>query len=255
MAISGLLSYRALFNWATPSMFLGTLLAAPVTQMIFFTMLGQELGIADSKFYVVGNAVFVASVAGLFGGTMSVANERRYKTLSLTILSPRPKWLLFGARAIPYIANGCLTSLFTLTIGVVIFRLDFAFSDVVLVVLNVCAASTSAAFFGLMLGAIGLRFRDVFMISNIAQISLLFFSGAQVPASLMPQWAAAVGNYLPLTHAIDSARRAAVGAELGVVLSGTLVEILLACSFALVASILLKVFEVEARKSASLDLD
>ena len=57
VVIGGALSYRALFNWTTPAMFIGTLLVGPLLQLLFFAFLGRELGVADDRFYLLGNAV------------------------------------------------------------------------------------------------------------------------------------------------------------------------------------------------------
>src|SRR5690349_1026073 len=93
--IGGALSYRALFNWTTPPMFIGTLLVGPLLQLLFFVFLGRQLGVADDRFYLLGNAVISSSTACVYGGTMAVANERRYGTLGAVLLSPRhraPLW-------------------------------------------------------------------------------------------------------------------------------------------------------------------
>ena len=47
--VGGLYAYRALFNWAGPAMFIGTLLVGPVFQLLFFAYLGRELGIAERR--------------------------------------------------------------------------------------------------------------------------------------------------------------------------------------------------------------
>src|SRR5439155_352905 len=108
VGIGGVLAYRALFNWTTPGMFVGTLLVGPLFQLLFFAYLGRQLQVADDRFYIVGNAVLAASLACVFGGTMAVANERRYGTLGHVLLSPRSRTAIFLGRALPYAGNGLL---------------------------------------------------------------------------------------------------------------------------------------------------
>ncbi len=106
VVVGGSLSYRALSNWATPPMFVGTLLVGPLLQVFFFVCLGREPGVADDRFHLVGNAVPAASASCVYGGTMAVANERRYGTLGAVLLSPRHRIPLWAGRALPYVLNG-----------------------------------------------------------------------------------------------------------------------------------------------------
>ncbi|WP_405937518.1 hypothetical protein OG338_13165 [Streptomyces sp. NBC_00726] len=115
VVIGGALSYRALFNWTTPPMFIGTLLVGPLLQLLFFVYLGRQLGVADDRFYLLGNAVISSSTACVYGGTMAVANERRYGTLGAVLLSPRHRAPLWFGRALPYVLNGLVISVFTLS--------------------------------------------------------------------------------------------------------------------------------------------
>ena len=46
--VGGAISYRALFNWIQPGMYVATMLGAPLFQILFFTYLGRY-DIADSS--------------------------------------------------------------------------------------------------------------------------------------------------------------------------------------------------------------
>ena len=74
--VGGLISYRGLFNWIRPSMYIPTMLGSPLFQLIFFTKLGQYAHAESPDFYIVGNAVQVAAMASIYGMTMAIANER-----------------------------------------------------------------------------------------------------------------------------------------------------------------------------------
>jgi ABC-2 type transport system permease protein len=39
--VGGLISFRALFNWIKPSLYIPTMLGSPLFQIIFFTYLGR----------------------------------------------------------------------------------------------------------------------------------------------------------------------------------------------------------------------
>ncbi|MCX5312304.1 ABC transporter permease [Streptomyces sp. NBC_00154] len=216
VVIGGALSYRALFNWTTPSMFIGTLLVGPLLQLLFFVFLGRQLGVADADdhFYLLGNAVVAASTACVYGGTMAIANERRYGTLGAVLLSPRHRAPLWFGRALPCVVNGFLISVFTLTAACLLLGLRVPVGSLPGLGAVLVAAAAGCSAFGLALGALGLRFRDVFLLSNVASSVLLLLTGANVPRETLPGWMRAFGDVLPLTHAAEAARQLSAGGGL-----------------------------------------
>ena len=253
LTVGGVIAYRALFNWTTPSMFVGTLLVGPLFQLLFFAYLGRQLGVADDGFYIVGNAVLAASLACVFGGTMAVSNERRFGTLGHVLLSPRPRTLVFLGRAVPYAGNGLLIAAFTLTVGSLLLGLHVPLSALPGLALTLAVGSLSCAFFGLTLGALGLRFRDVWLISNVSVALLLLLTGVNVPADHLPAWMRVVGAGVPITHSAEAARRLVAGDGLGAALPAVGKEVLVGAAYAGLASLLLALFEAESRRRASLD--
>jgi ABC-2 type transport system permease protein len=254
IGVGGVIAYRALFNWATPPMFVGTLLAQPITQLLFFVYLGRQLEVADDRFFTVGNAVLVASIVGVYGGTMSVGNERRYATLSSVLLSPRNRAAIFVGRALPYAGNGLLVAAFTLAVGSVLVGVRLPVEVLPGLALALLAGSVSCAFFGLTLGSIGLRLRDVWMVSNSAHILLLLVTGVNVPRDGLPEWLQAVGSVVPVTHAAEAARQIAAGKGLVGALPQLGMEVAVGTGYALLAMLLLTVFETEGRRSGTLDI-
>jgi ABC-2 type transport system permease protein len=252
LGVGGVIAYRALFNWTTPGMFVGTLLIGPLFQLLFFAYLGRQLQVADDRFYIVGNAMLASSLACVFGGTMAVANERRYGTLGHVLLSPRSRTAVFLGRVVPYAGNGLLIAAFTLTGGALLLGLRIPPSALPGLVLALAIGSLSCGFFGLTLGALGLRFRDVWVVSNVSVALLLLLTGVNVPADRLPGWMAAIGQGLPITHAAEAARRLAAGqSDIAVPL---LTEVLVGLIWAASAALLLKLFEFESRRTASLDV-
>jgi ABC-2 type transport system permease protein len=253
IGLGGAIAYRALFNWTTPAMFVGTLLAGPLFQLLFFAYLGRQLGVADDRFYIVGNAVLAASLACVFGGTMAVANERRYGTLGHVLLSPRSRTVLFLGRALPYAANGLLVAAVTLAGGALLLRLRVPLAALPGLALALAAGSLACAFFGLLLGALGLRFKDVWLVSNVAVAVLLLLTGVNVPAQTLPAGLRAIGSLLPITHAAEAARVLAAGDGLAAAMPSIGRELAVAGAYAVAAATLLRLFEVESRRRATLD--
>ncbi|MDI6098299.1 ABC transporter permease [Actinoplanes sp. NEAU-A12] len=253
VTVGGMIAYRALFNWTRPALFVGTLLIGPVFQLLFFAYLGRQLRVGDDQFFLVGNAVFTASMACVFGGTMAVANERRFGTLGHVLLSPRSRTAVFWGRVLPYAGNGLLIAVFTLTVASLMLGLRIPLTALPGLALAMAAGSLACGFFGLTLGALGLRFRDVFVVSNVAMALLLLLTGVNVPAGSLPPWMAAVGEVLPITHAAEAARLLAAGRGLDAAAPALGQELLVGAGYAVLAAVLLRVFEAESRRRASLD--
>jgi ABC-2 type transport system permease protein len=252
--VGGLISYRALFNWRHPSVYIPTMLGKPVFQILFFTLLGRYSAVADDRYFVVGNAVQASAFAGVFGMVMLVANEREFGTLSAVLATPANRLAIFGGRALPMIANGMLVSAFGF--GAAALTLDFRMpADAMPAMALVVSLSTaSAAMFGLALGAVAMRVRDVWVGSNLAYYMLLLLCGGSLPASALPGWLAGIGQALPLTHGIRAARELAVGAGLADVAGLIVTEVLIGLGYAVVGHGLLRLFEAESRRRATLDL-
>jgi ABC-2 type transport system permease protein len=253
ITVGGTIAYRALFNWTSPGMFIGTLLIGPLFQLLFFAYLGRQLQVADDRFYIVGNAVLTASLACVFGGTMAVANERRYGTLGHVLLSPRSRTVIFWGRVLPYAGNGLLIAVFTLGAGALLLGLRIPLGALPGLFLAMAAGSLACGFFGLTLGALGLRFRDVWVISNVAVALLVLVTGVNVPRAGLPHWMVVVGQGLPITHAAEAARQLAAGNGLAAAAPALGRELLVGAGYAVLAAALLKFFEAESRRRASLD--
>jgi ABC-type multidrug transport system permease subunit len=253
MGVGGVIAYRALFNWTTPGMFIGTLLIGPLFQLLFFAYLGRQLQVADDRFYIVGNAVLAASLACVFGGTMAVSNERRFGTLGHVLLSPRSRTAVFLGRVLPYAGNGLLIAAFTLTGGALLLGLRIPLTALPGLAVALAIGSLSCGFFGLTLGALGLRFRDVWVVSNVSVALLLLLTGVNVPSDRLPGWMATIGDFLPITHAAGAARLLAAGGGLGAAAPALGLEVAVGAGYAVLAAALLKIFELESRRHASLE--
>jgi ABC-2 type transport system permease protein len=251
--IGGLIAYRGLFNWISPAYYIPTMLLGPIFQILFFAYLGRYSHSGSDAFFAVGNSVQVAAMAGVFGMALTIGGERWTQTLSPVLASPANRLALFLGRALPQIANGLLVS----AVGFVAARLllDFhpAPESLPALALVVVVTTVSCTGFGLAVGALGLRLRDVFLVANPAYFLMLLFCGVNVRLSELPDWMAAIGRCLPLTHGIEAARLIAAGAELRSVDGLVFTEALVGAAWALTAYVLLRVFEEEGRRRATLD--
>jgi ABC-2 type transport system permease protein len=251
--LGGLFSYRALFNWISPLLYVTTMLGSPLFQILFFAYLGRYAQVNDDEFYVVGNAVQVSSMAGIYGMTMTIANERQFGTLSPLLATPANRVALFLGRALPVIFNGLVVSAFGFLVGYTFLDFDVARGDVGALVLVVVVTVASCTALGMLLGSVGLRARDVFFLSNLVYFLMLLVCGVNIPVDELPGWLEAISRGIPLTHGIEAAREVAAGASLGDVSDLVLTELAIGAVYVTLAFGLFRFFEFEGRRRASLE--
>ncbi len=249
----GLTSYRALFNWLRPAYYFPTMLAGPMFQLLFFAYLGRFAGAESDAFYVVGNAVQISAMAGVFGMAITIGGERWTQTLGPLLATPASRIAIFLGRALPNLAQGLIVSAFGFVMGRLLLDFDPPLSSVPSLAAIVVVTTTSCTAFGLVVGALGLRLRDSFMVANPAYFLMLLLCGVNVDVNVLPGWLEAVSRSLPLTHGIEAAREVAGGATLSSVRGLVATEAGIAVVYATAAYFLLRFFEEESRRRATLD--
>jgi len=251
--VGGVLSYRALFNWIRPSIYIPTMLGAPLFQIIFFTYLGRYSTSRGDAFFVVGNAVQVASMSSVYGMSMAVANERWSGTLGPLLASPANRAAVFLGRGVPVLANGIVVSAFGFAVGVLLLDFHPPWSAVPALAAIVLVTTLACTSFGMLLGSIGLRAKDFMFGANMAYFLMLLFCGVNIPLATLPGWMEAIGRSLPLTHGIMAARQVAAGTSLADVSGLVWTEAAIGAAYAAAAYVLFRVLERESRRSAVLD--
>jgi ABC-2 type transport system permease protein len=252
--LGGLISYRALFSWMTPSIFFLILVVQPVFQILLFAYIGRAARLRSDEFYVVGNAMQYAAVPCLFAMTQTIAGERYQQTLSYILISPAGRLPLFLGRALPVIVNGFFTAAFSLLVGGLILGVTFPTSVFAPLAVVVLVAALSCTGLGLINAGLGLRIRETSVLSNLLVGILLIFCGANVPVGSLPAWMGDVSSWLPLTHAIEAARYVADGRSLSSV-DGLLVrELGVGLIYAVGGLAIIRFFETQSRRHATLGI-
>ncbi|MGE5688921.1 MAG: ABC transporter permease [Pseudomonadota bacterium] len=251
--VGGLIAYRALFNWIRPALYIPTMLLGPIFQILLFAYMGRYSQLEDDTFFVVGNAVQISCMSAIFAGTMTIANERSYQTLAPLLASPASRFALFMGRSLPVLANGLIVSAWGFCVGWALLDFDPPPSSLPSLAIVVAVSVAAATAFGLTLGSIGMRARDVFLISNLAYYLFWVFCGVNVPLDELPGWAQQVGRMLPLTHGIAAAREVVSGASLADVAGLVWREALVGVCYAALAFGLFRWFELQGRRSAALE--
>ncbi len=252
--IGGLISFRALFNWLSPWIYVPSMLVAPIVQILLFAYMGRSAGVETDGFYVIGNAVQYSAIPCLFAMANTVAGERFTQTLGIVLVTPANRVALFLGRSLPVVVNGTIVSMFSLVVGALLLGVRFPASSWLPLALVVGIAAVSCTGLGLANAALGLRVRETAVMSNVLFGLLLIFCGANIPVDALPAWMEAVSRWLPLTHAIQAAREVAAGGTLGS--SAGLIgrELGLGVLYGVLGLVALRLLEVEGRRRATLEI-
>jgi ABC-2 type transport system permease protein len=252
--LGGLISYRALFSWMTPSIFFLILVVQPVFQILLFAYIGRAASLRSDEFYVVGNAMQYAAVPCLFAMTQTIAGERYQQTLGYILISPAGRLPLFLGRALPVILNGFFTAAFSLLVGGLMLGVTFPTSVFAPLALVVLVSTLSCTGLGLINAGLGLRIRETSVLSNLLVGILLIFCGANVPVASLPDWMAHISAWLPLTHAIEAARAVADGSSISAVQGLLGRELGIGVLYAVAGLAIIRFFETQSRRHASLGI-
>jgi ABC-2 type transport system permease protein len=251
--VGGLIAYRALFNWLNPWIFVPTLIVAPIFQLLFFAYLGRSAGLESDRFYVIGNALQIAALPGLFAMTFAISGERWFQTLSPLLATPANRAAVFLGRALPVVVNAAFVCVVSFVAGAAILHVHIDGSAIPALAVVIAATSVSCTCFGFLGGPLGLRWRDAIIAINLADAVLLIFCGVNIPIESLPGWMQAVSEYLPVTHGLRAARRVADGASLGDVGGLIAAELAIGATYAVVGFLWLRHLELAARRGATLE--
>jgi len=251
--VGGLTSYRALFNWLSPWIFVPTFLIAPIFQILLFVYIGRSAGVQSDEFYVIGNALQYAAIPCIFAMSSTITDERYQQTLGFILVTPAGRIPLFLGRSLPVIVNGIFVAAFALAVGGAIVGIELPASSVAPIALVIAVCAFACTGLGLLCAAVGLRVRETATLNNIMFGLLLVFCGVNVPLHDLPGWMSTTAQGLPLTHGIEAARSLADGETLASVGGLVAAEALVGVAWALLGYALLRYLEWESRRVATLE--
>jgi ABC-2 type transport system permease protein len=249
-----LLSYVALFRWLRPMQYLASKIFMPLAQILFFSVLGLfARGPGAVDYYVIGNAMQLTAVNGIYGVTMSIGGDRWEGTLAYLFGTPANRMAMFVGRAFLHLIDGFFGVLLAFGWGVLIFGLDLSAADPATLGLAILISTFSTAGLGLLMGCLSLVTLNVMFINNTVYFMLLVFSGANVPVAVLPNWMQAISFCLPLTRGIAAARLIIRGAGLSEVAPLLIGEVVVGTIYALLGYSLFRWFELQAKRRGTLE--
>jgi ABC-2 type transport system permease protein len=251
--VGGLISYRALFSWLNPWVYIPSFLVAPVFQILLFVYIGRSAQLQSDSFYVIGNGLQYAAIPCLFAMANTIAGERYQQTLGYILITPARRLPLFLGRALPVVTNGFFVSVFALVVGGAIVGTHIAASRYAPIILVIAVSAFATTGLGLINAGLGLIARETAVLSNIFFGALLILSGANVPVHDLPGWLQPVSEAVPLTHGIAAARRLAAGSSFVSILGLLGAEALIGLVYATLGYTLIRGTEVVSRRRATLE--
>ena len=251
---SAQVSYMALFTWTRPASYLTAKILTPFSELLFFTLLGSyATGQHTVDFYLIGNALRLTAVNGIYGVSMGVGHERNEGTLIYLIGSPADRIAVFGGRAGFHIVDSLLTSSVALVIGHLWFGLNIQITDLLLLFAVVLTAAMSVCGLGLLLGSFGLTSVNVMFMNNTIYFLLILLSGANIPVEKLPKVMQLISMGLPLTRSITATHMIMAGAHLTEVVPLLLGDLVVGSLYAVGGFYVFSLFEFRARQRGNLE--
>jgi len=223
--------------------------------MFFFVFLGTFATSADNaSFYVIGNAIQITAVSGIFGVTMSVGGERDTGTLPYLFGTPANRIVTFFGRAFMHVIDGMLGVVVALIWGVILFHLDLSNANLPALALMIFITTISTCGLGLLMGCLSLITVNVMFINNFVYFALLIFSGANIAIDRLPAVMQSFSWMLPLTRGIAAARMLVGGAGFADISSLLWGELGIGLLYGLTGYLLFSWFETQAKRKGTLEV-
>lgn len=246
-------SYRALFAWNTPFNYLASKFGFPFFTMLLFVFMGKFVGLTDPVYIVIGNILMLPANNGIYGISMTVANEKIFGALSYLLGSPAPRGPIFLGRSLFHILDGFTTVLVALPVAILIFHLDLSHTNFALVLLCLVIIAITTCGVGLIVGSISLVTREGWMITTTIGQLFYILAGVNVPVDVLPGFLRIISYGLPLTRGIQATRLALAGTN-GSSIGGLLVgEILVGAIYIFLGFQLFRILERRSLVSGFLD--
>lgn len=245
-------SYRALFTWLTPGSYLTLKILNPVTQVLFFTLLGKFSG-GDPSYYIIGNSTQLAVTTGIFGMILVISTERSMGTLPQLMMTPTTSAFMFYGRSLFLVFDGLTSVAVGFLAGALLFHLTFDHVNWLWFAIALLTTSFAVSGLGLTLGVMGLVGVDLNLLLNIALAVLLVICGVNFPIAALPQPIQWLAYCLPLTHGLMAVRTIFTGQTTDVI-QNVGWEALIGCIYMVLGYAMFTYFEYLARQKGSLDL-
>lgn len=248
---AGLADYREMFTWKS---WAAGWMVRVIAQVSFFALLGERIGDERTTYFLlIGNAILVAALAGVFSLNMTSA-ERWTGTLPLLVASPSSPIIVFSARGSYLAIDGALSALAALFIAGGIFGMDLPWPRVLAVVPLTALVAIASYCFGTFLAGIVFRFRSInSLVVLTTQVTLMAACGINVPFSYYPEALEWISRALPVTNGLLAIRGVFDGAAASTILLDAVLEAAVAAGWMTIALLSFNQLASRGRRDGSLD--
>jgi ABC-2 type transport system permease protein len=243
---------RGYFAWMPPSIYVAQKLLVPLGQLALFSLIGSYGGSQPLDFYLVGNAILIASAACIWL-SVALAEERILGTLQLVSAAPANTIAVFTGRTVVQVVESLGHVAIAFAWAVAVFGLALPASSIGSIFIIVVVGTAACAGVGLLLGALSMVWLDQNLASNAVVFALLVLSGANIPRDELPPVLYDIGSLLPLTRSIDAARTVVSGGSLADALPAIAGELAVAAVYATLGFAIYRYLEVQARRRGTLE--
>lgn len=246
-------TYRALFAWLVPQVYLLTKVINPLFQILFFSLLGNYYTGAGTSYYVIGNAIQISALSSIYGVSMTLVSERQFGTLVSVLGTPANRVQVFVSRSMMHILDGLLSATMGFVFGTLFLGLDLSNTNIFSLYLVLLVTIFSTCGLGLVIGSFGLVLREVNLLSNLVYYSLILFCGINFPISILPAPLQKISFLLPMTRGVMASRMLIEGQRLFEVKGLLMGEFLIGIAYFLIGFCFFKLIETVSHKHGKFD--
>jgi ABC-2 type transport system permease protein len=200
---TGLADHAVMFTWKT--WLLGWFVRM-MAQVLFFTTAGNLLGPGQARYLLVGNAVLMVGMHGLYA-TASTTWEQDNGTLPLLVASPSSPTLVLAGRSLFWLPDGLACGLGALVLLGPVAGLHVTVVTLLAALPPMIVTGVSTYCLGLFLGALVMAAPDLRnVVSNAMLTVVMALSGPEYPRSALGPVLGRAGAVLPLTHGLQAVR-------------------------------------------------
>ncbi|SHK19286.1 ABC transporter permease [Paramaledivibacter caminithermalis] len=248
-------SYKALFAWLVPQVYILTKIVSPMFQILFFTYLGRFYARdLQSTYFVVGNAVQISALSSIYGIAMTIASERTEGTLIQLLGTPASRIRIFISRGLMHILDGFFSIAIGFTFGFIFLGINFENTNFFLLILTLFITIFSTSGLGMVIGSMGLAMREINLLSNLAYSLLLVFCGINYPLSRLPLILRGISYSLPLTRGVQAIRIIIGGGVFSDISSLILEELCIGFLYLTIGFIFFRFLEIYSKKNGTLEM-
>jgi ABC-2 type transport system permease protein len=226
-----------------------------VVQVFFFSLFGLLLGsVAELHYRVIGNSAALVCI-GAMPVILSVVGERGQGTLAMQVLTPSSFTLTYLGRGICWLIVGIGSSTGVFVIVALAFRLSVAMPQALLTPVILTVIGLTSYCLGLALGAVVMARPSLqWLAVNLGYLSVMTFSGVNVPVTYWPKSIQVFASALPLTHGLKALRLLLAGGSYAAAGTDIAAELLVGACWLAIALFVMTLSVHNGRKNGTLEL-